>query len=848
MNEKLDKTYSPSDYESSIYTRWEESGSFKPGAGREGKKPFTIIMPPPNANGSLHLGHMMYVLQDIMVRYNRMQGRPTLWLPGTDHAAIETQYVYERDVLKPQGKTRFDLGPDELVKQIWEYSTKSRDKFLDQFKSIGFSADWSRLKFTMDPDIVETVYKTFKHMFDDGLVYRANRIVNWCPSCQAAFSDIEVDYKDQDDALYELDYGIIKIATTRPETIFADTAIAVNPNDSRYKSLVGKMATLPLLERPLPIIADDAVLPNFGTGALKITPAHSKEDYEIGLRHNLAEISVIDKDGIMIGVPERFAGLNVDQARTEVIKALDEAKLLVKTTPLRHSVAVHDRCGSVIEPLITEQWYIRVKPLIDPTLEVLKNDDIKIIPNRFKKQTINWLEQEHDWNISRQTWWGIKIPIFYKTSNDPDKSAYICSWDESEAITYYGAGNYRAETDTFDTWFSSSQWPYATLMSTGDFDKGHYPTDVLETGRDIMTKWVTKMIWFSLYNDGQIPFKTVYLHGLLTDSAGKKMSKSKGNGLDPLEMTTKYGTDAVRLALTIGTTPGNDGALSPEKIEGYRNFCNKLWNVARFIHSKLPESYKPNAPVANSPIDSWMLAKINTAIEDVTLAIDEYRFSDAGQAIYSLLWDDFADWYIESAKTSPNADLLVFGLETILKLAHPIAPFVTEAIWSSLSWNSKMLIITQWPQPNKDHIDDGRFDKIKQAITLIRSVSKDNNITSPTIVTTDSLLVDSKTLIQSLAKAKDVLLVEQGSGLYLGDNIEAWIKVDLSQINDRLKRLEAQMKEKRGYLETLEAKLANERFMASAPEAIIKENRDRRDDTLVIISKLDEQITELKAE
>jgi valyl-tRNA synthetase len=837
----LSKAYNPLEHEADIYRLWEESGSFKPGSGRDGKKPFTIIMPPPNANGRLHLGHMMFVLEDIMTRYRRMQGHPTLWLPGTDHAGIETQFVYERDVLKPQGKTRFDVGREQLFKDIWAYSTESRETFLTQFKLLGFSADWSRLKYTMDPDIVETVYQTFRQMFNDGLVYRANRIVNWCPTCQAAFSDIEVDYTEREDALYELNYGTIHISTTRPETIFADVAIAVNPDDARYTAIIGQTATIPLTDRPIAIISDSAVLPEFGTGALKITPAHSKEDYEIGRRHNLPEIQTIDKDGKLINVPDEFAGLSVEDGRDAVVSALDDAGFLVSTTPLSHSVAVHDRCGTTIEPLITEQWYVRVKSLVEPTIAKLEANKIAIVPERFKKTTLAWLEQEHDWNISRQTWWGIRIPIYYKASNDPAKEPYICSWDEQEAIDYYGKGNFTAETDTFDTWFSSSQWPYATLQSTGDFGNGFYPTSVMETGRDIMTKWVTKMIWFGLYRTNKIPFHTVYLHGMVTDGSGKKMSKSKGNGIDPVAMTEKFGTDALRLALTIGITPGNDGSLSEAKIEGYRNFCNKLWNVARFILGQLPQDYSPTPVESKGITDDWMLAKINQAIGSVTIAIESYHFSEAGQLIYSLLWDDFADWYLEAAKVSPNHDLLIFGLETIITLLHPIAPFVTEAIWSVLPWHTNQLIVQPWPEVNIKQTFSTDFEQIKSVVQATRTIVSEEGLSKPVIVTTNTLIFEQSELIKRLARVSEVRLVEQGTGLYLGTGSE-WIEANNAQITARTSRLVALRNEKLTYLNGLEGRLGNIRYVESAPEMVVQETRDRREETLMLLSKLDEQL------
>jgi len=850
MSYDLEKAYDPSLYEKALYERWESSGAFKPAQNASNdadKTPYTIIMPPLNANGDMHAGHGMYVVEDIAARYRRMQGHPTLWLPGTDHAGIETQVVYER-LLAKKGQSRFDLGREEFYKRVLDFTTENSPNIINQFRSMGFSADWSRLKFTLDEDIVKIVYATFKKMHDDGHVYRGNRIVNWCTSCRSSFADIEVKFTDREDALYTLDYGPVRIATTRPETIFADSAVAVNPKDERYAKLVGETAIIPLIDRPVPIIADGHVEYDFGTGALKVTPAHDKNDYEIGLRHSLPEISIIDLDGRMINVPEKYAGLTIVEARTAVLTDLEAAGKLVETKPLPHSVGTHERCGTVIEPLISEQWYLRIPQLNAPVIEAFEKDEITIYPDRFKKIALDWLRNEHDWNISRQNWFGIRMPIFYKESNDPDKDPYIIAADEAEAREYYGEGNYRAETDVFDTWFSSGQWAYATLMTTGYFDKGFFPTSVMMTARDILTKWVTRMAMFSLYTTGSIPFKDVYLWGLVNDEHGKKMSKSKGNVLNPLELTDKFGTDALRLALTIGITPGNDGVLSERKIEGYRNFCNKLWNVGRFILGQLPEGYSPAAPVAKSPADHWIMAKIDHAIEDVTASIEGYRFSEAGQIVYSLLWDDFADWYVEASKVDPNYDVLIYGLETILKLVHPIAPFVSEAIWSHLNWNKDMLIVTPWPKRTKAEINAGSvkiFEQVQEVVAKVRALAAEEQLSKPSVVTTDAGLAASADLVCRLAKAGELTLVEEGSGFYLGTVAPAWISASAEQVAARRHRLESQRDEKGKYVASLEAKLSNERFVANAPEAVTAEVRGKLVETQELLNRLEQQLADL---
>jgi valyl-tRNA synthetase len=839
---QLEKAYEPSKYEKAIYEQWEAAKSFEPAENAPNGR-FTIIMPPPNANGDLHAGHGMYVVEDIMARYQRMRGRSVLWQPGTDHAGIETQVVFERELAK-QGLSRFDLGREKFYDEALAFTLHNRPKIIAQFKSLGFSADWSKLKFTLDEDIINIVYATFKKLHDDGYIYRGNRIVNWCTSCQSSFADIEVKHEDRDDALYTLNYGPVRIATTRPETIFADVAVAVNPKDPRHTKLVGQTAIIPLINRAIPIIADNHVEIGFGTGALKITPAHDKNDYEIGLRHNLPEISVVDLNGQMINVPEEFAGLSVLAARKAAVAALEAAGALIETKPLYHAVGVHDRCGTVIEPLITEQWYLRIAELNAPVIQAIEAGDIRIIPGRFKKIALDWLRNEHDWNIGRQNWFGIRMPVFYKDSNDPSKDPYIVTSNEAEAKAYYGAGNYRAETDVFDTWFSSGQWPFATLKTTGQF-AGRFPTDVMMTARDILTKWVTRMAMFSLYAEKQVPFRDVYLWGLVNDEQGRKMSKSKGNVINPLEMTGKYGTDALRMALTIGITPGNDGTLGERKIEGYRNFCNKLWNVARFILGQLPEDYSPAAgaaPKAASPADDWILAKLNNAVIDVTKAIEDYRFSEAGQAVYSLLWDDFADWYVEASKVETNHDVLLYVLETILALAHPVAPYVTEAIWSHLPGDRGLLISAAWPVATKKRALPKKFEQIRELVMAARSLCAEEQLSKPTLLTNDHNLLEAAAYLQSLARLGAVQPAQDESGFYLGASAPAWIAATPEQISTRRRRLEAQQSEKQKYAAALKAKLANEQFVAHAPQAIITDTRTKLAETQELITKLEQQL------
>ncbi len=722
---ELPKSYNPSEYESDIYAMWEKSGAFSP-SGNKTKEPFSIIMPPPNANGLLHTGHAMYVVEDIMTRFARMQGRPTLWLPGTDHAGIETQVVFER-VLEKQGKSRFDYSREELYEKIMKFTMDNQHNMLDGFKRLGFSADWSKLKFTLDQDIIEIVYETFRKMHDDGLVYRGNRIVNWCPRCHAGFADIELNYQQRIDPLYYIKYGPFVLATVRPETKFGDTAIAVHPKDERYAKYVGKEIEADGLlgKFKLKVIADDFVDPEFGTGVVKVTPAHDANDWEMGLRHKLEVKQVIGTDGKLTEIAGKYAGMPAEEARTQVANDLEDMGLMDHIDMnYSHSVAVHDRCGTVIEPLTTEQWWVSVEKLKKPAIEAVKNGDIKFYPKRFEKMYINWLENLRDWNISRQIVWGIRIPVFYNATDDKTKPEYIISTDESEAIKVYGKDGYEAETDTFDTWFSSSQWPYATLMSTGDFEK-FYPTSVMATAQEIIYLWVARMVMMGIYRVGDIPFKEVYIWGTVTDKTGKKMSKSRGNVMDPLDTIDKYGTDALRLALTIGITPGNKGAVFEEKIAGYRNFCNKLWNVARYIISKTEDLSSLSDPKLESPADHWMISQINSTIQSVNKNMPKYRYSEAGQQVYSLLWDDLADKYIEYSKTSTNPDVLAYSLDTILRLLHPFAPFVTEAIWQQLPWRDSILITEQWSNVTIDSDKDQAKKFDKEIISILAEKQSD---------------------------------------------------------------------------------------------------------------------------
>lgn len=835
---KLGKTYEPGKFEQDVYQLWEAGDVFVP-KDRGKSANFSIIMPPPNANGSLHWGHAVgYTLTDIITRYKRMQGYKTLWLPGTDHAGIETQFVYERDVLGPEGKSRLDFTPEQFYKDVEKFTLAQQGKVLKQFRSMGFSPDWNRLKFTLDSDIVAIVLETFKKMYDDGHVYRGNRIVNWCTRCSAAFADIELEHHEQEDIMYTLDYGPVQVATVRPETIFGDVAVAVNPADKRYKKLGSQQAIIPLLDRPIPIITDDYVDLTTGTGALKVTPGHDPNDYEIGQRHNLPEVSVLDPQGMTINVPEEFAGLDVLTARERVVTALEKAGKIVSTKKLSHQVAIHDRCGTQIEPLISEQWFLRIKQLNKPVIKAIEEEQVTIYPKRFKRVALNWLEQEHDWCISRDScWWGIRMPVYYRTSHDNDKNPYLIALDESEARKYYGEGNYTRETATFDTWFSSGQWPYATLKTTGPDDfETFYPTSLMGTAREILHKWVTRMIMFSLYRTDQIPFKDIYLWGLVTDEHGKKMSKSKGNIKDPLETTATYGTDALRLAGAVSNTAGTDSPMSEKRVEGMRNFCNKLWNIARFAEGIIGDDAAQRvAAKPQSIADQWMLSKLQHNADRISRYLDDYKLNEATNTMYHLIWDDFADWYIEASKVAPNPAFLAYCLETILKLAHPFAPFVTETIWQTLAWEKdSILAISSWPEVAKaDSKQAIQFEAIQALVTEVRSIN--SNLKKPVksaCTLADDALAPHIELIDQLARVTVTVQTDAPKGLKVASGPFAmWLDLDEASIHDLKDALQTKISVLEREVANFKKRLSNKSYVANAPEKLVAETKSQLETT-----------------
>ena len=699
---KLAKAYEPNHYEPDIYAMWEKSGVFDPKGEGE---PYSIVMPPPNANGNLHMGHALIVnYQDMLVRYNRMQGKDAVYLPGADHAGFETWVVYER-VLNEKGQSRFNFSREELYSQVWDFVHKQRSNMELQLRALGAGASWKNLTFTLDEKVIKTVYETFKKLWDDGLIYRGERIANYSTKYQTSYSDIEVNYKQEKGTLWQIAYplidqvGEIVVATTRPETMLGDVAIAVNPTDERYKHLIGTKAHLPIVDREIPIIADDYVDKNYGTGAVKITPAHDPNDFEIGKRHNLKPIQVIGFDGTMINVPQHYMGLDIETARKRVLTDLEIEELRRGESEIEHTVGYDYKSGLPIQPMIKDQWFIKVKPLAKRAIEILERGEINFTPEHKRSVLIEYLKNLRDWNISRQIPWGIPIPAFV---NKEDPTDWIFDTRVDQKTLSINGKTYLREEDTFDTWFSSGQWPYITTdaLEQGSELSKFYPTSVMGTGADILFPWISRMIMLGLYRTGKIPFKDTYFNGLVLDENGQKMSKSKGNVINPIEILSQYGSDALRLGIVANRSAAQNQALSMGKIIAGRNYCNKLWNISRFIGDKLGDDFTPsNTPQAKSLADHWIISELNKTCLEIGNHLDKFRFAEASEALYHTIWDSVADWYIEASKADLNKDLLAWVLETCLRMSHPFTPFVSETIWQNLPWTSSILASEYWPVP-----------------------------------------------------------------------------------------------------------------------------------------------------
>lgn len=848
----LAKSYDPGQHEAAIYALWEKSGAFLP-EHRGSDEYYSIVMPPPNANADIHIGYALTAaLEDIPARYHRMKGKATLLLPGADHAGFETQSVYEKHLAK-EGKSRFDFSRAELYSQIWDFVAQNKASFETQIRSLGVSADWTRFTFTLDKKIVDTAYQTFKKMWDEGLIYRGERLVNYCTFHGTGFADIEVEYREQQGSMWSLRYpltdgsGEVVVATTRPETMLGDVAVAVHPKDARYSQFIGKTVKLPLTHRELPILADEFVDQSFGTGAVKITPAHDVNDFEVAERHDLPKLSVINHDGTLNhNVPEQYQGLTVKEARKKVLTDLKEQGWLVDTKDHTNSVGHCYKCGTVIEPLLKEQWFINMEPLAKNAIDALTSKKITFYPHSKMNQLIRYLEGLRDWNISRQIAWGIPIPAF---QNVDDPEDWVFDTRVDDAILQIDGKTYRRDTDVFDTWFSSSSWPYATL----DFPDGSdfatlYPLSLMETGGEILYPWVSRMIMLGLYATSKVPFKEVYIHGYVMAEDGSKMSKSIGNVVDPLPIVQKYGSDALRMGIISGRSPAVNRGYDPRKVEDARNFANKLWNIARFVESAVGMSLQPNViPHPTSVADHWVLERLNTSTTQISSHIEKYRFSEAYELLYHLVWDEIADWYIEFSKTNVNDSVLAYTLMSTLTIAHPFAPFVTEAIWQKLFTTDGVLATHSWPSAVP--VDP---KKAKEFEAIRRLVSEIRQIKTLTLSNGGQLYFESSRLIENnvetitrLARLRAVKEAQQGRGVALTKTDErCWLEIDTKKIHEFLRSQADRQQDLQQKISHLEVRLHNKSYLQKAPKHLVAESRAQLDNLTQELETVTTQINQ----
>lgn len=849
---KLSKAYSPNDHEQDTYKLWEESGALKPSADTSNGT-FSIVIPPPNANGDLHMGHgLTMAIEDIAVRYNRMLGKSTLFVPGADHAGFETQSVYERR-LAEQDKSRFDFSREELYRQIWDFVELNKNNYQSQLRKLGASLSWDDFVYTLDKKIVDTAYATFKKMWDEGLIYRGERLVNYCTHHGTGFADIEVEYQENQGHIWSIKYpltdgsGEIIVATTRPETMLGDTAVAVHPDDKRYKEFVGKTIKLPLTEREIPIIVDEYVDVNFGTGAVKITPAHDPNDYEIGQRHDLPMISVIGHDGLINhNAPETYHGLSVKAARGKVVRDLEEQGALHETKDHLNNVGHCYKCGTVIEPLLTEQWFIDMKPLTEKAIKSLQTGQIEFYPENRKDQLIKYLENLRDWNISRQIAWGIPIPAFQNADNPDD---WIFDTRVDEHILEIDGKTYHRDPDVFDTWFSSSSWPYATLdYPDGDKYKNFYPLSVMETGFDILYPWVSRMIMLGLYVTGEVPFKKVYLHGLIQDEHGAKMSKSKGNVINPMEKIDQFGSDAFRMGIISDESPASSRPYDESKVIGARNFCNKIWNIARYIEGSLNDQLDFNAcPEAESIADHWILDKLNKATDKLAKDLASYRFSEAYDSVYHLIWDDLADWYVEASKGAVNASVLGYSLATVLKLVHPFAPFVSEAIWQS-SGGEGILATTAWPVATDcDQTKANQFSEVQTIVTEVRQIKTNLKLQKGQLTyTPNDFMNQNAELIARLAKLDSVEESGDKEGIVItSSQIDCRFAISPETAKQLKDSLQSDKTALENQIKNLEARLSNKSYVEKAPEKLVNQTKDELEKAQTELTKITDQLNKL---
>ena len=877
MKKELPKVYEPQEAEGRIYQKWEESGCFK-GRRDPKKKPFTIVMPPPNVTGQLHMGHAMDdSLQDMLIRYKRMQGYAALYLPGTDHAGIATQVKVEEELRSNEGLSRYDLGREKFLERVWDWKAKYGARIVQQQKKLGISADWERSRFTMDEGLSRAVRHVFVSLYEKDLIYKGSRIINWCPHCTTALSDAEVEYQDKPGHLWHMRYpladgsGYLVVATTRPETMMGDTGVAVNPNDERYKHLVGKTCILPLMDREIPIVADEYVEMDFGTGCVKMTPAHDPNDFEVGLRHNLETIRVLDDNGVVNENGGKYQGMDRYEARKAVVADLEALGLMEKIEPYSHNVGTCYRCHSDVEPLISAQWFVRMEPLAKEALRVVNEGEVKFVPDRFAKTYTNWMENVHDWCISRQLWWGHRIPAW--TCEDCGKIT-VSETDPTECC-HCGSKHIKQEDDVLDTWFSSALWPFSTLgwpdENSEDF-KYFYPTDVLVTAYDIIFFWVARMIFSGCAHTNKPPFHTVFIHGLIRDDKGRKMSKSLGNGIEPLEIADKYGADALRFNLVTGNSPGNDMRFFTERCEAMRNFANKIWNASRFLMMNLTID-KCELPQKLELEDKWILSKLNRAVAEITENMDRYELGVAAQKIYDFIWDDYCDWYIELTKTRLQGEdedskvraqqVLCWVLTEMLKLLHPFMPFITEEIWQALPHEGDFLMLQNWPTASESMNfpkEEKAMELIMDAIRAIRGRRSEMNVppSKKAHLTVATMEAETFTLgvpfLKKLAYASEVEIVPFSSAKADGDAAQAGqvsivthaaqLSIPLGELVDLEKerqRVEKELKKQSAELEKLNAKLANPGFVNKAPTHVVEAEKERAIQLAELVAKLEAQ-------
>jgi valyl-tRNA synthetase len=850
---KLPKVYEPKEYEADIYALWEKKGAFIP-ANRGGEGYFSIVLPPPNANGDLHMGHALTVaIEDALVRYHRLQGREALFVPGADHAGFETWVVYERKLTK-DGKSRFDFSREELYTQVWDFVQANKHSFENQLRALGASCDWNYYTFTLDNKVVAQAYQTFKKMWDDGLIYRGKRIVNFCTTHGTSFSDIEVVHEEEKSKLWHIAYpltdgtGEIVVATTRPETMLGDTAVAVNPKDERYKNLVGKTVKLPLVNREIPIVADSMVDQEFGTGAVKVTPAHDPNDFEVGQRHKLPLIEIITTEGKMSKeVPEKFRGLTVLEARKAVAEALEKVGALKDTVEYTHTVGKCYKCGTIIEPLLREQWFVSIKPLAEKAISALNDKKIKFYPASKREQTIRYLTEVRDWNISRQIAWGIPIPAFQNVDKPDD---WIFDTRVNEENIELDGKKYQRDPDVFDTWFSSGQWPYVTLdYPHGDSFKKFYPNTLMETGGEILYQWVARMIMLGLYMTGEIPFENVYIHGYVLAEDKQKMSKSIGNVINPLETIGEYGSDALRMGLLTGRRPGVNQGYHPAKIKAGRNFGNKLWNIARLVEDKIGDDHALRAnPLPQTPADHWMLDRLGATTKEISKAFETYRLSEAYELLYHFVWHDLADWYVEASKIQLNKSVLAYSLESVLKLAHPFAPFLTEIVWQTLAWeDDSLLTVQKWPAvPPSDANQTAKFIKVMTVAAEARQISSTLGVKKPTLLFKEApALAEQAGLLIHLAHLGAANEDNEAShkGIRLtGTDADCWLDIDQTIAHAYLDKLKAQQQERLKIVSNLDARLNNQDYIAKAPANLVEQTRQQLDEENRLLESVKEEI------